>query len=364
MIRLGVVGCGDVAFRTYFPGLKPLLDTNEIQVTVCFDPINERAERAAALFPGAKAATSLDEVVFFPELDAALNLTPAPFHRDTTSALLNGNLHVFSEKPLAATVEQGQELIAQAARVQKTLMCAPAILVTNRFRWLAGLIRDGEIGQPKLALGQIAGRGPAAWRDYTGDPRVFYGPGVGPMIDTGVYLLHAMTGFLGPAKRVQAMGGIAIPNRTIFTDRYRGEEITVTTNDQMLIQLDFGEATFAQVVSSFATAGSRAPVFELHGTGGSLSIGMGTWYNTNGGTEFFTIDPDTGGGSGWEARTPPEASVFGDIVSAGVPHFVAVLRGDEQPVLTAAHALHVLEIMLKATESASAGTSLELTTTF
>jgi predicted dehydrogenase len=364
MIRLGVVGCGDVAFRTYFPGLKPLLDNNDIQVAVCFDPIAERAERAAALFPGAKAATSLDEVVNFPDLDAALNLTPAPFHRDTTAALLNGNLHVFSEKPLAATVEQGQELIAQADSVGKTLMCAPAILVTNRFRWLTGLIRDGEIGQPKLALGQIAGMGPAAWRDYTGDPRVFYGPGVGPMIDTGVYILHAITGLLGPAKRVQAMGGIAIPKRKILIDRFHGEEITVTTNDQMLIQLDFGDTTFGQVVSSFAVPGSRVPAFEVHGTGGSVSINMGAWYNTNGGTDILKLDPSTGGGSGWENRTPPSPSPYGDIVSAGVPHFVAVLRGDEQPVLTAEHALHVLEIMLMAMESAAAGTSLDLTTTF
>jgi predicted dehydrogenase len=84
MIRLGIVGCGDVAFRTYFPGLKPLLESGEATVAVCFDPVAERAERAAALFPGARAATSLAEVVAFPDLDAALNLTPAPFHRDTS----------------------------------------------------------------------------------------------------------------------------------------------------------------------------------------------------------------------------------------------------------------------------------------
>src|SRR5215207_285599 len=218
MIRLGVVGCGDVAFRTYFPGLKPLLENGEVQVVICFDPIAERAERAVALFPGAKAATSLDEIVSFPDLDAGLNLTPAPFHRDTTAALLGGGLNVFTEKPLAATVQEGKELIAYAASVQKALMCAPAILVTNRFRWLTKLVRDGEIGQPKLALAQIAGMGPAAWKAYTGDPRVFYGPGVGPMIDTGVYVLHAITGLLGPAKRIQAMGGIAMPKRTILID--------------------------------------------------------------------------------------------------------------------------------------------------
>ena len=31
--------------------------------------------------------------------------------------------------------------------------------------------------------------GPAEWRAYTGDPAVFYKPGVGPLIDIGVYPL-------------------------------------------------------------------------------------------------------------------------------------------------------------------------------
>ena len=40
----------------------------------------------------------------------------------------------------------------------------------------AGLIEAGEIGQPTLAVAQMANMGPSAWRDYTGDPAVFYGP--------------------------------------------------------------------------------------------------------------------------------------------------------------------------------------------
>jgi hypothetical protein len=43
---------------------------------------------------------------------------------------------------------------------------------------------------------------------------------------------------------------------------------------------------------------------------------------------------------------------------------VAVLRGQEAPILTAAHATHVLEIILRATEAAASGTTIELETTF
>ena len=363
-INLGVVGCGDVAFRTYLPDVAPLLADGGVAVTVCFDPIAERAERAAVMFPGARAVTTLTGVLEHPGLTAALNLTPAPFHRETTAALLDAGLDVFSEKPLAATVAEAQALFAQAAALERTLMCAPAITVTNRFRWLADLIARGEIGTPTLATAQMANMGPAAWQDYTGDPAVFYGPGVGPMVDTGVYVLHAITGVLGPAKRVHALGGIAIPTWTVAIERLKGQHITVGVNDQMLIQLEFGENVFAQIVSSFAIPGSRAPALELHGTGGSFSIAMSQWYDANGGTDIVRFDQESGVGTGWETRRPPTDSPFGNIIAAGVPHFVAALRGEEGPILTAEHACHVLEIMVAATESAAGGGSRTLATTF
>ena len=120
-IALGIVGCGDVAFRTYFPGLAPVIADGSAVVAVCFDPIEERAKRAAALFPGAVAVTSLDALLQHPGLNAAVNLTPAPLHCEVTTALLNAGLHVFSEKPLAgsrrrrAGVDRAREAEGQAA---------------------------------------------------------------------------------------------------------------------------------------------------------------------------------------------------------------------------------------------------------
>jgi hypothetical protein len=56
-------------------------------------------------------------------------------------------------------------------------------------------------------------------------------------------------------------------------------------------------------------------------------------------------------------HTRPRAEwVFPPLVSSRAFYrFVACLRGQEQPIPTAEHALHVLEIILKATQSASEG---------
>ena len=361
-VDVAIVGCGDVSFRTYFPTFAPLLADGSARVTVCCDPARERAERAAALFPGARAVTDLAEVLTS-GATGALNLTPAPFHREINAALLEAGLHVLSEKPLAASVEEARDLIALAERQGRLLLVAPAVMTANRFRWLKQVVANGRIGRPTHAVAQMANMGPAAWRGYTGDPSVFYGPGVGPMLDTGVYVLHAITGLLGPARRVQALGTVAIPRRPILIPRLQGQEVQVGANDLMLLHLDFGDA-FAQVLSSFATPGSRAPALELHGTSGSLSVAPGTWYDTNGPTDFYLRDESPLGLEGWTTAWPPESSPHTNLIGSGVPHFVACVRGEETPILTATHSTHVLEIILKATEAAASGQTLELETTF
>jgi predicted dehydrogenase len=362
-VGLAVIGCGDVSFRTYFPGMAPIVADGSARVLVCCDPVRERAERAAALFPGARAVTERREAIATPGVTAALDLTPAPFHTEVNTDLIEAGLDVFTEKPLAGSVAEARELIALAERQGKLLFSAPAVMATNRFRWLKRVVESGRIGEPTLAVAQYANMGPAAWREYTGDPAGHYGPAVGPLLDTGVYALHAVTGLLGPARRVQAMGRIAIPRRRVLIERLQGQEIEVSANDLMLLHLDFGSA-FAQVLSSFATPASQAPAFELHASQGSISIGYDTWYDANGPADILIRDESELGIEGWTRVGPPTHSPHTNLIGSGVPHFVAVLRGQEAPILTAAHATHVLEIIVAAGVAAASGETVELETTF
>lgn len=365
MKQLGIVGCGDVAFRTYIPGLQALAD--RATVTACFDVIPERAERASAKFPAARAYTDLDAFLAHPDLDAVLNLTPAPFHASTTREALAAGLHVFSEKPIAGSIEEGQQLAEQARGAGKLLLCAPATMVTDRFTWIKELIDAGRLGDLTLGSSQMASMGPAGWRDYTGDPAVFYAPGVGPVLDLAVYALHALTGLFGPAKRVQAFAGIAIPERDVLIPRLAGQKITVTTDDIVMIQLDFGENRFAQVLSSFAVPASQAPALEIHGSGGTISLSTAQWYDQAGPVDLYLRDNSFLGVEGWlrGVRPPNPVGAAGEhLIAAGPRHFVDCLSGEAEPVLTAEHAIHVLDIVMSAQCSAREGKAVELQTTF
>lgn len=360
---LGVIGSGDVARRTYGPGLAALAGQAAVAAIYDADPA-----RAAALADDLEArgldrpqiSSSLEALLADSAVDGVLNLTPAPLHHGINVAALQAGKHVFSEKPLAGTLDDALADIALADELGLTLLCAPAVMATNRFRWLKAQLEAGWLGRPTLAVGQMANMGPAAWRDYKGDPAVFYSDAVGPTLDLGVYVLHAITGLFGPARRVEAFGGITIPQRTVLIPSRFGDTVQVTTPDHVLLHLDFGNNSYAQVLSSFATPRSKAPVLEVHGEQGTVSFNQETWYEPNAPFDLWRRDESPAANEQWTEAVPSGPSQSTNLIQAGPEHFVAVLTGKEAPILTGNHAAHILEIILAAGESMSSGRAVTL----
>lgn len=365
-LRIGVIGCGDVAHRRYFPALHLLAD--QVEVAGCCDSGADAAEGAAAQMrawsPGATAYTELARMLAEARLDAAINLTPAPLHGPITQACLDAGVHVYSEKPIAETIAEADRLIETAARNRLLVLCAPAVAVTRRFRWLSDIVASNRFGRLTLAVGHHADSGPATWREYTGDPTVFYGPGVGPVFDHGIYRLHGMTTLLGPVRRVQAMGAIGVPKRVVRGGPLTGRTIDVTAPDHVLMNLEFANGALGQLLASFGTANTQAPWMELHFETATISF-PGASHDKDSPASIYVDDDTQLGLEGWvHGVLPPPPPEELPVVETGVLHFVACLRGQEKPVLTAEHARHVLDIILKAYESIEDGLSHETETSF
>lgn len=367
MIRCGIIGCGHVAREEYFPGIAGL-GADRAKTVAVFDTMPERVADAVERNPGAAGYTTLDEFLTHDGcsgMDLVFNLTPAPLHRDITARALESGYHVYSEKPVAATVEDALALAAIADDQGRQLFCAPSTLVTGRFLWIKAMLDAGELGEPWFIKAGIAGMGPAAWNSYIGDPRVFYKQGVGPLIDTGVYMLHTITGLLGPAMRVHAVGGIVYPERPLQIDRFAGESVTVDTPDIISLNLQLENNRYAHLFSSFATPATKSPWFELYAKRGALSISRQQWYNGNGATDVFRRSEDGGGQQDeWSDDVPvPEPAPVSGILESGILHAIECLENGTPSVLTAKRATHVLEIMNGALESIETGESVAITTT-
>jgi predicted dehydrogenase len=365
-VRIAIVGCGDVMHRWYLPALRDLAD--DVELVAVTDARPDAAERAVHVartsWPGVTGYTDVVEMAETMRPQAAINLTPAPAHAPVSETLLARGMHVYSEKPIARTLPDADRLIAMASERKLHLLCAPGEAVSRRARWLADIVGSGRLGRLTLAVAHHADTGPASWREYTGDPTVFYGPDVGPVFDHGVYRLHLMTALLGPVRRVQAMGTISDRERLVRAGPLAGRSIEVASPDHVLMNLEFANGALGQLLSSFAAPATQAPWLELHFTHGSISFPGKSWV-PDAPASIYLDDDSALGLEGWVhgLRPPPPHDGRG-VIQAGVVHFVACLRGEEAPVLTAEHARHVLDIILKAYASVADGRSHETETTF
>ena len=379
-IRIAIVGCGDALHRHYLPPLEGMADRVAIAgfSDARLDAARHAADVVRAWSPDAAAFDDLATMLTTVRPDAVFNLTPAPLHAAVNAECLAAGAHVYSEKPLATSIAEADGLIAEARKLGRLLLCAPASAVTREVRWLGGVIASGRLGRPTLATAWIGSMGPAAWAEYTGDPTVFYGPTVGPIRDIGVYRLHELTSLLGPVRKVAAMGSIAIPKRTIEAGTRAGGTVTVTTPDHVLVHLEFANGALGQLLASYALPASRAPWLEIHLTDGTISL-SGDPYSTDDPADVYVrsssgaaaaaeaADASAGLGrlaAGWNDRLSPPAPAETPLIGRGPEHFIACVEGAETPVLTAEHARHVLEVVLRVYESIESGRAVELTTTF
>lgn len=354
-LRLGIVGCGDVASRHYLPALRSVSDV--ATVVALADPREGAAEAAAAAIaewsPGARSYRAVESMVGEGGLDGVFDLTPAPLHGAVNQVILDAGIPCYSEKPIAGSLAAADGLIDLARDRGVLFLGATGSAVTERVRWLRGLADGGRLGRATLAVAHHADPGPAAWDEYTGDPTPFYRDGVGPVFDHGVYRLHEMTSVLGPVRRVQAMGAIALPTRYVAGGPLAGRTIEVTTPDHVLIQLEFASGALGQLLASFATQDTLAPWLEVHFERGVVSFGGKSW-DDDGPVQIYETDERGRPGEGWRLASEAPSNKVGS-VEAGALHFVRCLLGEEAPVLTAEHARHVLDVILKAYASIEDG---------
>jgi predicted dehydrogenase len=106
-MKAGVVGAG--VFGGYHANKYASLDG--VRLVGVLDADGGRARAAADTF-GVTAFTDLE--TFLAQVDVVTIASPAPTHAEVARKALNWGCHVYVEKPLALTVEDGRALVALA----------------------------------------------------------------------------------------------------------------------------------------------------------------------------------------------------------------------------------------------------------
>lgn len=366
-LKVGVLGTGMIATFDYgvIPNLRHFPE--KVELVAVADTVLDAAKAAQEKFNVPEVYGGLEEMLEKADLDAVVNLTPIPFHGATSLKILEAGKHLVSEKPLATTMEDADAIVETAHAKGLTVVCSPPNVLYPYHQEVKRLLREGAIGRVAFARVRSSHGGPASnW--WPGDPSWFYKEGSGPLFDMGVYGIHEITSLLGPAKRVVAFSGITEPTRTVKGGPFAGKEIEVTADDNTLLMLDFGESAYAVVDGTFNVNAARSPRIEIFGRKGTINMSDRWGREGVPPLEVYRTDAVPGMG-GWIepqswalSREHERTQKLGRAII--VEHLVDCVWEGKRPDLSAEHARHALEIMIKCTESARSGRALELETTF
>jgi predicted dehydrogenase len=339
-LRLAVVGVGDVAQRDYLPELARLAD--RVVPTIACGRRAERVREIAERFRIAGWTTSYREAVSADDVDAVLNLTPFSLHVEVTLAALAAGKHVYSEKPLALASADAGVIAEEAERKGCVVVAAPCVLLFPQVRRAQEILASGELGSVFTARGHGQG-GVPPWAGYLSDPSPYFARAGGPLVDMAVYPLHALTGLLGPVREVLALSAKTRDSFNIAEGPLAGSSVTVEADDNWHLLLRLRDDTLASVEANNCASAAIAPELELRGERGALGI-----------TLLDVSEPVRLQLNGEEQRfevVPHERSAGPDHL-LGVRHLVDCVEEGVEPVVSVAHAQHVIEVLEAAAISA------------
>jgi len=347
-LRVGIIGCGSVSNR-YIPHLQSsdLIDI----VSLC----DIKPERARAQIKQYKIKASdysdIDKMLAGVPFDMMVTLTDMQAHGMLNKKAIEAGKHVWSEKPMANTYNEGKALLDLAISKGLRLWGAPAVVNSPQFAFMSKCIQEGKLGRIASAHGQYGHTGPT-WSAF------FYEKNGGSMPDLGVYNMATLTGLLGPAKSIMAMTSIVKPERTVDDKGI----IKVEAEDNAHILMEHDNGVISHVMCGFnyfdphghEATNQALHSIQIYGDSGNLRL-IGYDWETNGVfldnsyTEPAKLYHKDSEGYMWQEG----ATKVGEAMIKGI-----------EPRINAEHSLHVLEIIEAARKSSATGSKVKLESRF
>jgi predicted dehydrogenase len=353
-IRVGHIGCGNVATHAYVPDMaaNPFIEL----VSTC-DLIPSRADAVAKKHKIPNCFYNIDEMLAGPPFDLLVNTTSMPSHFEVNWAALNAGRSVWSEKPMALRVADAKVLLELAQKKGVGFWAAPTVVTSPQFKFMSDTIASGKLGKVCSAHG-FYGHAGKLWS------RWFFEKGGGSLYDLGVYNVTTFTGLLGPAKSVVGMYGISTPVRTVHPADGPPGDVKVTADDNTMMIIEHDNAVFSHIQTGY-TYFSRHDDKDITRTIYTLDFT---------GTEgmMYLVGYDWGPHGvdlTYKDQTVPkmERMVTDPGVYTwqyGASYTAECMATGKTSLITPEHGLHVLEVMNACLESQETGRRVKIESTF
>ncbi|MGW9230474.1 Gfo/Idh/MocA family protein [Pseudorhizobium sp. NPDC055634] len=356
-LGVGIIGCGNISI-TYL-ALAPLF--KGIKMLACAD-LNRSAAELRAEEYGVKAQ-SIDELLANDELDVIVNLTIPDAHFAVSRAILEAGKHVYSEKPLVLSLEEGEELRRLAKEKGLAIGCAPDTFLGGAHQLARKYIDEGGVGRITAGTCHVMSPGMEMWHP---NPGFFFLKGGGPILDLGPYYVANLINLIGPVKRVAAMSSMASPTRTVTSQPLAGTVLPVETPTNIHALLEFVNGATITMSTSWDVWSHRHGNMELYGTDGSLYVPDPNFFG--GLVEASGRDKDIKPLSEWnhpfskpnqEHANGPRANYR----TAGLADMAMALIENRDPRCSLERSLHGIDVLTSILRSGEEGRFIEMTTT-
>jgi len=255
MIRLAVLSYWHVHAKDYS---KQAAEHPDTEIVAVWDDLPERG-RAAAQQWGGKFEASLPTLLARDDIDAVIVVTPTNEHRDVMTAAARAGKHIFTEKVLASTLREANQILAAVDQAGVKLTVSLPRLNAGYTQAIQAILAAGQLGELTEVRTRLSHNGgistaekPTGWL-----PEHFYNLeqcAGGALIDLGCHPMYLARLFLGLPESVSAHYGY-VTGRAV--------------EDNAVAVLSYPNGALGIVEAGFVNRFSPFTI-EVHGTEGSL----------------------------------------------------------------------------------------------
>ena len=177
-----------------------IVRSRKLEIVACYSRSEEKRAKFAAKY-SCRAAPSYESILADRSIEAIINTTPNNVHLETTRAAAEAGKHVFLDKPIANTVDDGRAITAVCRKAGVVLALGYQRRREGHFRWIRKQIDDGVFGklvnaEANISRDRLGKIDLGSWR-YTAEGM----PG-GVMLQIGIHYIDVLEYLVGPIKAV------------------------------------------------------------------------------------------------------------------------------------------------------------------
>jgi len=228
LIRLGILGCADIAYRRFMPAVQKIEDVQVVAVSEEYD------KSKLPLFCeeyGPEAVDSFEKLINRSDIDAVYIPQPPALHYKWAKAALEAGKHVLVEKPSTINYDLTKELVDIAKEKKLALHENYMFQYHSQIGEIQNLICEGIVGDVRLYKAYF-GFPMRAQNDF----RYSKNLGGGALLDAGGYTAKLATLLLGKSVKVDTAQLNMLPGFEV--DMYGSASLSNDNGD--VCQIGFG----------------------------------------------------------------------------------------------------------------------------